>query len=214
MIREEIDLDDWSEQHEHAAERRDEIRYRLGLHGCVFLYVGRLRPEKGVDHLLAAYRELTESTPDVSLALVGDGPQAAAYRTLARMSGVVFSPGFVEGRELGQWYGAADALVFPTLGDPYGHVVQEAMAVGLPVITSSTAGDIADRVVDGVTGFIVPPADPGALRDRMQELADDAGLRRSLGAAGQRRIQAWDTETWAERFEQMVLAFSGPKAGR
>jgi glycosyltransferase involved in cell wall biosynthesis len=215
VIREEIDLAGWSEQSELVSQHRDEIRYRLGLSGCVFLYVGRLVPEKGVGHLLEAFRELERRTTDVTLALVGDGSHLEAYRSMAQdIPGVVFSFGFVEGRELAQWYGAADALVFPTLGDPYGHVVQEAMAVGLPVVTSSTAGDITDRVIDGVTGFIVPPADPGALRDRMQTLADDAVLRRSLGAAGQERVQAWDSQTWAERFEEMVLAIAEPKAAR
>ena len=195
--------------------QRDEIRNRLGLHGCVFLYVGRLVPEKGVTHVLEAYRQLAGRSDGATLAIVGDGAQAETYRRIASESPGVVISGFVEGAELAQWYVAADVFVFPTLGDPYGHVVQEAMAFALPVITSSSAGDIADRVLDGVTGFIVPPADAHLLNARMQLLERDSTLRESFGTAGAAHIQAWDSGTWAERFEQMVLAIhSNDSQGR
>jgi glycosyltransferase involved in cell wall biosynthesis len=129
------------------------------------------------------------------------------HRLRARTAGLrnVVFPGFVEGAELRTWYSVADAFVFPTLGDAYGHVVQEAMACGLPVVSTTAAGDITDRVIDGRTGFLVPPKDAAAFADTMGRLARDPTLRVELGAAGRQRIQAWSTESWAEGFEAMAL---------
>ncbi len=79
--------------------------------------------------------------------------QACAARGIRNVSFV----GFIQKRELPRYYALADVFVFPTLGDPYGLVVDEAMACGLPVISTSAAGEIHDRVEDGVNGYIVPP---------------------------------------------------------
>jgi glycosyltransferase involved in cell wall biosynthesis len=104
-------------------------------------------------------------------------------------------------------------MVFPTLGDAYGHVVQEAMACGLPVVTTTAAGDIRDRVVEGVTGYLVPPRDADALARPMRLLASDAELRTRLGTNGADRIQDWSTELWASRFEEMVFAVIARRQG-
>ena len=69
---------------------------------------------------------------------------------------VIFA-GFFQKAELPRLYAAADVFVFPTLGDPYGLVVDEAMACSLPIISTSAAGEIRDRVESGVNGFVVPP---------------------------------------------------------
>ena len=179
-------------------------RERLGLSGCVFLHVGRLWTLKGLDYLFDAYEGLRLAGVDASLLLVGDGVDEARYRARATgLPNVVFS-GFVQQPELPRWLGMADALVFPTLGDPYGYVVEEAMAASLPVIASESAGEIRERVIDGVTGYIVPSADSTALQGRMATLAVDANLRASMGQQGFERIQPCTIDWWAGEFERMV----------
>jgi glycosyltransferase involved in cell wall biosynthesis len=179
-------------------------RNRLGLSGCVFLHVGRLWSGKGLGYLFDAYETLRLAGVDASLLLVGDGVDEARYRARAAgLPNVVFS-GFVQEPELPYWYSLADVLVFPTLGDPYGHVVQEAMAASLPVIASESAGDIRERLIDGVTGYIVPPADSASLHERMALLAADANLRNSMGQRGFERIQPRTVDWWAGEFERMV----------
>jgi len=186
------------------ARQDADARRRLGLTGCVYLCVGRLWSGKGIDYLLDAYARLSAEGVPASLVLVGDGVDEARYRARAAgLPNVVF-PGFVQMPGLPRWYGLADVLVFPTLGDPYGHVVQEAMAAGLPVIATENAGEIRERVLDGETGFIVPAADSDALLDRMRRLVVDPDQRRCMGERGYERIRPRTNEWWAGEFEAMV----------
>jgi glycosyltransferase involved in cell wall biosynthesis len=207
-IREELDIPFWA----RAADARETagraLRSEHGLTGCVFLYVGRLWAGKGIASLVDAFTALRADLVDCSLVLVGSGPEETRLRSRAEGTGPVVFAGHQEGEALRDWYSAADVFVFPTLGDPYGHVVQEAMASRLPVITTTAAGDIADRVIEGVTGYLVPPDDPKALASRMQLLGADRGLRFRLGANGREWIQDWSTVLWASRFEDMILAVS------
>lgn len=213
-IREEIDLSFWKSA---ADERQTAGRTLLdahGLTGCVFLYVGRLWRGKGIDSLIDAYAALRAASVDCSLILVGTGKEEERLRARTRgMDAVVFA-GHAEGEALRAWYSAADVFVFPTLGDPYGHVVQEAMGARLPVISTTAAGDIADRVVEGETGYLVPPDDPPSLARRMRLLAADPELRSRLGTSGRERVQDWSTELWASRFEEMIFAVLGSRSGQ
>jgi glycosyltransferase involved in cell wall biosynthesis len=199
-----IDVEHWQDGRDRWRPRRDELRGEFGASGMAFLYVGRLWGGKGVDHLLAAYERLGDL--DTSLLIAGDGVDEEAFRTLTRQRRLrnVRFLGFKDHDQLSRVYAAADALVFPTLGDPHGLVVEEAMASGLPVITSEAAGDIRLRVPEGVAGFVVPPADPEALADRMRTLAlDEAGTRR-MGAAAREIASSLGHERYADDFERFV----------
>jgi len=90
--------------------------------------------------------------------------------------------------ELIALYRDADIFVLPTRADTYSMVALEAMAMGLPVITTNIGG-IGDIVVEGETGFSIPPGDPGVLRDRLRRLTSDRALRIRMGMNGRRRIE-------------------------
>ena len=183
---------------------RAERREQLGLQGCVFLYVGRLWSGKGLDDLFDAYRLVRLQQPNASLLLAGDGVDEARYRAMARNLPNVTFAGFVQPRELPDYYALADALVFPTLGDPHGLVVEEAMAANLPVICTEAAGDIRRRLPDGRAGYVVPPANVAQLADRMLRLANDATLRKAFGAEGRCAVAGRVHEQWASDFESFV----------
>jgi glycosyltransferase involved in cell wall biosynthesis len=183
---------------------RRQWRAQLGLHGCVFVYVGRLWAGKGLDYLFAAYRSVREREPNTSLLLVGDGVDEDRYRALAHdLPGIRFS-GFVQPRDLPEYYALGDVVIFPTLGDPHGLVIPEALAAGLPVICTEAAGDIRSRLPDGRAGYIVPPADTVTLADRMLRLAADPQLRMRLAAEAPRLVAAQVHERWACDFEAFV----------
>jgi glycosyltransferase involved in cell wall biosynthesis len=95
-------------------------------------------------------------------------------------------------------------FVFPTLGDPYGLVVDEAMACSLPVISTSAAGEIEVRIDEGVNGFIVPPGDADTLANRMLSLAGDPGMATRMGEQSRMRVSERSPEFWARDFEKMV----------
>ncbi|OFW16260.1 MAG: hypothetical protein A3H29_15835 [Acidobacteria bacterium RIFCSPLOWO2_02_FULL_67_21] len=192
-----------------SAEMRRQLRLDLGVSGCVFLYVGRFLKTKGLLVLLDAYRRAKQQQPDISLLLVGDGADEDALRAAAEgTDGIVFVP-FVQPPDLPRYYASADVFVFPSLGDTFGLVVEEAHAAGLPVITSDAAGDVRQRVRDSGNGFVVPYGDAEALAGRMVLLASDSGLRERMGGRGAERVHAWDHDAWVadfERFASSVLA--------
>jgi glycosyltransferase involved in cell wall biosynthesis len=172
-----------------------------------FVYVGRLWSGKGLSYLVDAFAVLQRrSAGEVSLLVAGDGPDEEALRARCRKEGlknVVFA-GFFQREQLPFLYAAADVFVFPTLGDPFGQVVEEAMSCGLPIISSSAAGEIEDRVEEGVNGFIVPSMNSAALFDRMELLVSDPDLRRRMGEASLRKATAYTPDLWLERFEHAV----------
>ncbi len=181
-----IDVDHFSDGRAAALAERDRFRAELGLHGVTFIYVGRLWWGKGLKDLVDAFGQLQRRVEgEVSLLVVGDGPDERQLAERARSEGLrnVVLAGFKQKAELPRYYAAADVFVFPTLGDPYGLVVDEAMACSLPIISTSVAGEIGDRVEEGVNGFVVPPNNSAALLDRMERFAGDPMLRAAMGEA-------------------------------
>jgi len=209
-----IDIAHYAAQDGTDRATREQWRAELGLHGCVFLYVGRLWLGKGLDDLFDAYRIVRSRHRAASLLVVGDGVDEERYRAMARELPDITFAGFVQPRALPACYALADALVFPTLGDPHGLVVEEAMAAGLPVICTETAGDIRHRLPHGRAGYIVPAADPGALAARMEELALDPAKRACFGDTARRAVAPRTHERWAGDFERFVAAVLAAPARR
>jgi glycosyltransferase involved in cell wall biosynthesis len=142
------------------------------------LYVGRLSEEKGV-------LELAEAAHGLPLVVVGDGPLRGRFPQTV---------GFVPSRELGSYYERASVVVAPSRREGYGVVVREAMAHERPVVASAVGG-LLDAVEDGVTGVLVPPRDPAALRRALERLLVNAEERRRLGAAAREKARhelSWD----------------------
>ena len=185
---------------QNAVSRREE----LGLPSRFFLYVGRLVPEKGVFELLHAYGTLSEDLQkQVGLVFVGDG---ASRKELARnASAEVQFKGFAQRDQLSSYYGLAEALVFPTHSDPWGLVVNEAMACGLPIIASDAAGCVADLVSDGWNGRVVSPKSVEELASAMTELAGNSELRHLMGKHGRERILAYSPRACAAGMAAAVI---------
>jgi len=196
-----INVAHYSRSRNMAAEERHCRREELGLSGCVFIYVGRLWAGKGLDDLFEAYRQLCAIRSDVSLLIVGDGVEYERYvGCFSDIPGVKFA-GFVQPDALPEWYSICDALVFPTQGDPNGLVVDEALAAGLPVITSDAAGDIWTRVPETV-GYIFPVGDVDALLKAMLMLADPLNRQPMSHEASK-----WVEQKHDERYAQDLVRF-------
>jgi glycosyltransferase involved in cell wall biosynthesis len=148
------------------------------------LATGRLISRKGLDHLLRAYAIARAERDGITLRIVGSGLAEPELRRLAHELGVnVDLDGFVDQLHLPAAYAEAQAYVFPTLRDPFGIVVLEAAASGLPIVASPHGGATLDLIEDGRTGLVRDPLDHAGLAAALVRLADDPDLRRRLGDA-------------------------------
>jgi glycosyltransferase involved in cell wall biosynthesis len=210
-----VDTDFFAQRAE--AIRRDASMHRqaLRLPDRFFLFAGRLVADKGTFDLLDAYQALAPSVrQEMGLVFVGDGAARSALeqRAAAINHGLIQFAGFVQRESLPAYYALADALVFPTHTDTWGLVVNEAMACGLPVISSNAAGCVADLVESGWNGRVVSAGDVGQLSSAMGELAGDAELRLLMGRRSRERIQQYSPEAWAAGMATAVLPSGGRAA--
>ncbi|HUO13961.1 MAG TPA: glycosyltransferase [Verrucomicrobiae bacterium] len=197
-----------------ARKKAESSRLRLELPARYFLFAGRLVPEKGVFELLSAYAKLDASLrQQTGLVLVGDGPLRDALEALAAKisPGMVKFAGFIQQKELGTYYGLADALILPTYTDTWGLVVNEAMACGLPIILSRAAGCAADLVSENCNGLLVPPADASALASAMAMLAQHPDLSKSMGSKSSERVAEYSPAKWTEGVVLAVDSMGGAR---
>jgi 1,2-diacylglycerol 3-alpha-glucosyltransferase len=188
-------------QAKHTSIHANEFREKLKLPSRFILFVGRLVPEKGVFDLLEAYAKLESSLrSEVGLVFAGDGVCTAelAQRAKRISPGTVCFPGFAQREDLAALYGLAEALVLPTHSDPWGLVVNEAMACGLPIIVSSVAGCSADLVEDGWNGYVVPSLDVEKLSLAINSLVRQPELRQRMSTNSSERIRNYSPEACAE----------------
>ena len=162
------------------AVHRERIRgkYKIPLDAPLYLLVGSGFRRKGVPAAIAAIAKLP---PPAHLMLVGEDRKADDYKSIARKHGVrdrVTFAGFHH--DVGPFYGAADAFVLPALYDAFPDAAMEALACGLPVITSTRSG-AAELVTEHDAGFVCDSRDIGALVTHMRALQDPS-LRARLGA--------------------------------
>jgi phosphatidylinositol alpha 1,6-mannosyltransferase len=155
-------------------------------------YVGRLATEKRVE-LLAGITALD----GVRLVIVGAGPAEARLRQ--QMPDAIFL-GERRGDELAAVYASLDVFVHSGPYETFGQTLQEAAASELPVVAPAAGGPL-DLVEDGVTGYLVPPADPDAVTAAVARLAADPAARAAFGAAGRRKVLG---RTWPALTDELV----------
>jgi len=190
-----------------------QVRSRHHLPERYFLYVGRLVKAKGVFDLLDAYARLkAEHRGKVGLVFVGDGSdrQELVERASKIVPGTIQFLGFMHREELPAAYALADGLIFPTHSDPWGLVVNEAMACGLPVIATNVAGCASDLVENGWNGFVISPGDASQLSLAMEKLASNSELRVEMGRRSRERVEAYAPAAWAEGMVGAVRFASAP----
>jgi UDP-glucose:(heptosyl)LPS alpha-1,3-glucosyltransferase len=173
---------------QHRATHRAAVRRQLGVtgHGVLLLIVAHNFRLKGVYELLEAVRRLVARGQPVHLTVVGGKRLRAARRAAKRLGveGRVHFAGRVT--DVVPFYAAADVYVQPTRYDPCSLVVLEALASGLPVITSRHNG-MAEQIADGIEGSVLhDPANVAELTSRLEPLMDP-DLRHRMGEAARRR---------------------------
>ncbi len=170
--------------------------------GCAtaFLCVANWLAHKGLHTLLEAFAMLPRQAGTLHLVGNPEADPGYAHQLRSRLErpdlqGRVVVHGWLPAREVAALYQAADVFVLPARHETYGTVYGEAMAAGLPVV-GVRAGNLPHLVTPGVEGLIVDPDDVPGLARALLRLAEDEGLRRTMGEAARLRALAWPT--WAE----------------
>ncbi len=171
---------------------REEVRQAMGLdHNDEAVVVpARLHPQKALPVMIAAAALLASERPGLEVLVVGTGPAEAAVREAIRehhAEGTVRLLGFRE--DLPDLLLAADVVALSSAWEGAPLAVGEAMALGRPVVATAVGG-MAEVVVDGETGRLVPPGDPVALAHALAEVLDDPARAAAWGEAGRRKAEA------------------------
>jgi glycosyltransferase involved in cell wall biosynthesis len=170
------------------------------------LYVGSWLDQRGIYYIAEALKILAERLPGVHLTVAGCHNQAAEvkkYFAASLHDRITVIP-FVEAPRMPEIYAAHDIFLFPSLMEGLPLAVLEAMAGGMPVVTTESCG-MPDVVTDDVNGLLVPPADTGAIIEAVMRLADSPELRQRLGQAAQRTVRSNTWDKIAARVEHLLV---------
>lgn len=187
--------------------RRDELIRELHApaNAFVFLHVGRLAAEKGVERLLDAYARAKRAMPadrPIHLVVAGSGPRENELRATA-LPDVTFLGNLDRRTSLPQLYASADAFLFASHTETLGLVILEAMASGLPVI-AAPAGGVADHLRDEVNGLAYAPGDVPAMADAMVRLVTTPALARRLAVGARHTAEAL---SWEDELDRLVESY-------
>jgi glycosyltransferase involved in cell wall biosynthesis len=198
VIPEPIALGEWRERLARAP-RRTTTRPTI-------LSVARMYPRKRLGDLLHAAVRLRARVPEVEIRIVGRGPEFPRLRLLADrldLDGTVVFLGDVSARDLAVEYENAHCFCLPSVQEGFGIVFVEAMAAGLPVVACRAAA-VPEVIEDGRTGILVNPERPSELAAALETVLKEETLRNDLGAAGTRRVEAFDAARIALEWQRVL----------
>lgn len=158
--------------------------------GPVIAALTQLRPGKGVETLIDALARVLDRHPTARIAIAGDGPEREVLSKRARAAGVAGAITFLgEHPDPIAVLRGADIFLLTSWAESFPYVILEAMAVGLPIV-SSDVGGVPEALTDGVTGLLVPARDADATASALIELLDGPELRSRLGEAARAAVGA------------------------
>jgi glycosyltransferase-like protein len=209
-----------------SAARRTRVRAQIGAGSrFVFLSVGGIEPRKGSVYLFEAMARLRAELPQPPMLVIVGGESFQDYAAYRRDALASLRPlGLRDGRdvvvlgtvtdaELLDWYGAADALAFPSIKEGWGLAVLEALAVGLPVLASDLPV-FREYLRDGDSALLPVAGDSVSLANAMCRMVTDAGLRARLQRGGARVVPSFTWDASARRHREiyaMIRAHAGPQ---
>ena len=150
---------------------KEEARHALGLEGTVIVSAGRLVPWKGFMSLIEMVAQMSGEIRDISLIIIGSGPdydQLQEYAHRMGMRGRVVLTGGISHAGLVQYFAAADCVALYTAYEGFSHVVLEAMATGVPVVTTRVGGN-AELITDGKDGFLITYGDKEGFKKAIRQ---------------------------------------------
>jgi len=171
-----VDNEPIAEATDRWRAQRVRVREQFGARGVTLLCLSRLLPHKGIPQYVSALRRLTDAVPEGAFTALfaGEGPEAETIERAAKdFPRAIRNLGWVAPGEIPRLFAASDVLVFPTLRDCWGMVVNEALAAGIPVLGSRYAGAAEELIRDGEVGRLIDPLTPDSLDEALVEAVRD-----------------------------------------
>lgn len=177
-----------------VAKRSLREKYGIPQKGFLYGYVGRVNADKGINELITAFCELQKKHDDIYLVLVGmiddTNPILPVNMRTAKENDHIFLTGNVPPLEVYPHMSMFDVLTHPTYREGFGKVLQEAMGVQLPIITTNIPGP-SEVVESGVSGILVKDHDAKDLAEKMEQIYADKEMRDSIAKAGRKRAETY-----------------------
>ncbi len=187
-----------------AEKEKQDIRLALGL-GVkpMVLFIGQFIPRKGIDILLEAW---ARKAADGQLVLIGGGDLEEAYRTQIEKLGLtdVQIRGFLPKEQVFQYYKAADLFVLPTREDIWGLVINEAMACGLPVISTDRCIAACELIENERNGFVVKTESVGELTAALDRLLSASDLRSRISENNLQKIRPYTLDNVVKKHREVI----------
>ncbi len=199
-----------------AKAARDEARTSLGIPEGAFAVgtVGRLTAIKGPGVLIEAARTVIQRRPRSVFVFLGAGELLESLQAKAAALGIGANVRFAGWRpDVARMMSALDCFAFPSINEGMGKALVEAMALEKPVVASRVGG-IIDLVDDGVSGFLVPPADPQALADRILFLLENPETARRMAARASGTAAAYSSAAMVRKIEALYADLAQRPEGR
>lgn len=171
----------------------------------MLLYVGRLIELKGVQDLIQAYSEVKKENNNVYLFIVGFGTYEEALRRMSKDIKDIFFVEHVDYAKIHEYYFASDLLILPTYDDSWGLVINEAMACGIPVATTTAAGAYLDLVKDN--GYTYEAKDVKALVDIIKRYFEDPDLLLKHSQNSLKIIKEFSFENSKREVERIIKSY-------
>lgn len=189
---------------------RDNARKKLNI-ACsnfILIFVGRFAPVKGLPFLIAAVSMIKNEIPNIKLLLIGYGDEQdnlkESVKKLNLENNIVFL-GPIENTEIPAYLSASDVFVLPSLSEGLPLVILEAMAAGLPIIATKITG-MPEIIQEGKNGFLVEPANPNDLADRIIYLCNNSLVRKYISENNKAKSEHFGWEKIAEKLEDIYIS--------
>lgn len=202
-----VNLDHFSERSRLSKTEKNEIKDRLHIKNKkVILYVGQLIERKGLRYLIKAFDHLKRKCANISLLIVGYGYQEEELKGLCRKERIkdVYFAGHIDIDDIPKFYGIADLFVLPSTEEVWGLVINEAMACGLPIITTDKVGASADLVKEGVNGYIIEEKNIAQLYEAMKKIVLNPSLQKKMGEQSRKVIENFGIDNEVSGFTSAI----------
>ncbi|MBA7507586.1 N-acetyl-alpha-D-glucosaminyl L-malate synthase [subsurface metagenome] len=181
----------------------------------LILFVGGLKPTKGLEYLIQAMSSISQSEMKMKLLLVGQGEERDRLEQLAKnlgLSSYVKFVGEVPYKEVPEYMAASDVFVLPSLSEGFPNVILEAMASGMPIVATRVGG-LAEIIKDGDNGFLVEPGNPQQLAEKVLLILKDKELRERISRNNKEAAKEYSWEGIVDRLEKVYSDCFNAKTG-